>query len=358
MRVMSDATTVKLAEWFAAQLGVDHVAIEDFAGVPAGHSAETLRLTLVWNDGAPQREEVVLRVRPQPPSLLEPYDLRKQYEIMRALESTPVRAPRVLWYEETGELLGREFLVMACAPGDVFERHIPDELTNDPARVRRMSEELVDELAAIHAVNPATLGFLGDGRDFIAEQIAFWGGEMRRVQRGPVPALETLLAELEARVPAPSDVVTLVHGDAKPGNFAFVGSELTATFDWEMSFLGDPMADVAYAQVTWELPGMFTTLPSSLSIDELVTRYEEKSGIATHDLAWHRSFQRYKLGIIMLIASMLFDSGESDDPRFSMMGRVVPLYTVPAFADLGLDNVEDQGAVMARPERLAMLEGS
>ena len=354
---MSDQTTSRLAEWFATQVGVDHVAIEDFAGVPAGHSAETLRLMVVWDDGAPQREEVVLRVRPQPPSLLEPYDLRKQYEIMRALEPTPVRAPRVLWYEETGDVLGREFLVMAYAPGVAYERTIPDELTNDPERVRRMSEELVDELAAIHSVDPATLGFLGDGRDFIAEQIAFWSGEMRRVQRGPLPALESLLAALEASVPPRSDAITLVHGDAKPGNFAFVGRELTASFDWEMSFLGDPMADVAYAQVTWELPGMFTTLPSSLSIDELVTRYEQQSGIATHDLVWHRSFQRYKLGVIMLIASMLFDSGESDDPRFSMMGRVVAMYTTPAFADLGLDNVEDQGAVMARPERLAALEG-
>jgi aminoglycoside phosphotransferase (APT) family kinase protein len=246
---------------------------------------------------------------------------------------------------------------MAFAPGVAYERTIPDELTNDPDRVRRMSEELVDELAAIHTVDPATLGFLGDGRDFIAEQIAFWSGEMRRVQLGPLPALESLLAALEASVPPRSDAITLVHGDAKPGNFAFVGSELTASFDWEMSFLGDPMADVAYAQVTWELPGMFTTLPSSLSIDELVTRYEQQSGIATHDLVWHRSFQRYKLGVIMLIASMLFDSGESDDPRFSMMGRVVAMYTTPAFADLGLDNVEDQGAVMARPERLATLEG-
>lgn len=353
---MSDETTAKLAEWFATQVGVDRVDIEDFAGVPAGHSAETLRLTLVWDDGAPRREDVVLRVRPQPPSLLEPYDLRKQYEIMRALEPTPVRAPRVLWYEQTGDVLGREFLVMAYAPGVAYERTIPDELTNDPARVRRMSEELVDELAAIHAVDPKTLAFLGDGRDFLAEQIAYWSGEMRRVQRGPVPALEALLAALEADVPPRSDAIALVHGDAKPGNFAFVGRELTASFDWEMAVLGDPMADVAYAQVTWELPGMFTTLPSSLSIDELVTRYEEKSGIATHDLVWHRSFQRYKLGVIMLIASMLFDSGESDDPRFSMMGRVVAMYTTPAFAELGLDNVEDQGAVMARPERLATLE--
>ena len=93
-----------------------------------------------------------------------------------------------------------------------------------------------------------------------------------------------------------------------------------------------------------------------MSIDELVTRYEEQSGIGTHDLVWHRSFQRYKLAVIMLIASMLFDSGVSDDPRFAMMGRVVPLYTVPAFAELGLDDVADQGAVMDRPERLATLD--
>ncbi len=347
----------RLATWFAEQLGVDHVVIDDFEGVPTGHSAETIRLSLSWNDGASRQREVVLRVRPRPPGLLEPYDLRKQFDLLRALEPTPVHSPAVLWYESTGTVLGREFFVMEYAEGTVYERAIPDELRADPARVRRMSEALVDELAAIHQVDVRTLTFLGDGGDFIARELAFWRDEMRRVQRGPLPALELLLARLEAERPAESPVVTLVHGDAKPGNFAFVGDRLTASFDWELASLGDPMADVAYAQVTWLLPNMFTNLPSSLTVDELAARYAARTGNAVHDLEWHRALQGFKLGVILLLGAMLFDAGHTDDARLGLRGYGVSMFTTPALAELGISDPPDDGAVLPRPERLAALSG-
>jgi aminoglycoside phosphotransferase (APT) family kinase protein len=345
----------RLATWFADQLGVDAVTIDDFAGVPTGHSAETIKLTLSWDDAGPHREEVVVRVRPEPPGLLEPYDLRMQFDLLRALEPTPVRSPRVLWYEETGDVLGRECFVMECAEGTVYERAIPEELTAEPLRVRRMSEALVEELVAIHAVDVATLSFLGDGRDPVGRELVHWEREMRRVQRGPLPALELLLAELERRRPAPSDVVTLVHGDAKPGNYAFVGDRLSATFDWEMAALSDPMTDLAYAQVTWRLPNMFTTLASSLSTEELAARYADLTGRAVRDLEWHRALQGFKLGVILLLGSMLFDAGHSDDPRLGFMGHGVEMFTTPALAELGIDEPPDQGAVLPRPDRLAKL---
>lgn len=347
----------RLATWFARQVGVDRVVIDDFEGVPTGHSAETIRVTLGWTDGGEHHRDVVLRVRPQPPGLLEPYDLRKQFDLLRALEPTPVRSPAVLWYEPTGEVLGREFFVMECAPGTVYERTIPDELTGDPSRVRRMSEALVDELAAIHGVDVGTLGFLGDGRGFADRELGFWRDEMRRVQRGPLPALERLLERLECERPAESGAVTLVHGDPKPGNFAFVGDELTASFDWELASLGDPMADVAYAQITWLLPNSFTNLPSSLTVDDLVTRYTDRTGNDVHDLEWHRALQGFKLGVILLLGAMLFDAGHTDDARLGLMGYGVSMFTTPALAELGVDDPPDDGAVLPRPERLAALSG-
>ena len=193
----------RLAAWCARQLGVDAVTIDDFAGVPTGHSAETIKLTLSWDDAGPHRQDVVVRVRPEPPGLLEPYDLRMQFDLLEALAPTPVRAPKVLWYEETGAVLGRECFVMECAEGTVYERSIPAELTDDPPRVRRMSEALVDELVAIHDVDTATLSFLTATDDPVGRDLAHWESEMRRVQRGPLPALELLLAELERRRPAP-----------------------------------------------------------------------------------------------------------------------------------------------------------
>src|SRR5215213_7452390 len=93
----------RLTEWFAAQLpNASDVRVEGLDRVEVGHSAETLLMTLVV-DGS--RRDVVVRIRPEPPGLLEPYDLQRQFTILRALEGSAVRSPAVLWYEPTGDVL-------------------------------------------------------------------------------------------------------------------------------------------------------------------------------------------------------------------------------------------------------------
>ena len=352
----ADDTSTALRDWFAAQLpGADDVRIEGLDRVELGHSAETLLLTLAWSErGVEQRRDVVLRMRPPPPGLLEPYDLERQFRILRALEPTPVRAPKAYWYEGTGAVLGREFYVMERLDGTVYERGVPAELDDAPARIARMSLGVIEQIAAIHRVDPeaAGLGFLGDGREFLTRELEHWGGEMRRVQRGPLPALERLLAELIARQPEQSRRITLVHGDPKPGNFAFVDDEVSAVFDWELTALGDPLADIGWAEVNWITPGSFTIRPGGFTTDEFVARYEELSGIPVVHREWYRAFQGFKMCIIMLVASMLFDQGVSDDPRFAYMGMAVDMYTRPALASLGVDDELEPGPVTAREERM------
>jgi hypothetical protein len=100
---------------------------------------------------------------------------------------------------------------------------------------------------------------------------------------------------------------------------------------------------------------MFTTLPSSLTTDELAARYADLTGRAVRDLEWHRSLQGFKLGVIMLLGSMLFDAGHSDDPRLGFMGYGVEMFTTPALAEVGVDEPPEQGAVLPRAERQAKL---
>src|SRR4051812_32770499 len=116
---MEQASSERLREWFAARMpNADDVAVDGIDAITFGHSAETIRMTLSWcEDDERRSREVVLRLRPPPPGLLEPYDLQRQYEIIRALEGTPVRAPRALWYEGSGDVLGREFYVMEHVDG-------------------------------------------------------------------------------------------------------------------------------------------------------------------------------------------------------------------------------------------------
>jgi len=180
----ADATSALLRDWFATELAeADDVRVEGLDRVELGHSAETILLTLAWSAGDDQhRRNVVLRVRPPEPGLLEPYDLEQQFRILRALEPTPVKSPKVLWHEGTGDVLGRPFYVMERVGGTVYERTVPGALAGAPERLRRMSQSLVENLAAIHVVDvqAAGLGFLGDGSGFLPDRHA---GARRRQAR-------------------------------------------------------------------------------------------------------------------------------------------------------------------------------
>jgi aminoglycoside phosphotransferase (APT) family kinase protein len=313
-----------------------------------------LMLAVTWRaNGNDERREVVVRIRPPEPGLLEPYDLRRQFDVLRALETTPVRSPRALWIDETGEVFGRPFYVMERLQGSVYERDIPPELASSPDRIHRMSERVIEQIAAIHLVDLRATGLnaLGDGHDFLECELNHWEGEMHRVQRDPLPALERLLEVLRDRLPKPTPSVTLVHGDTKGGNFAFVDDDVSAVFDWEMTSVGDPMTDIGWLEVTWKITKPFSELSQS-DIERLLGRYEHLTGIVVHNRAWHRALQSFKLAVIMLVGAMHFDAGYNEDQRMAAMGSVVPMTTQAGLRDLGIEDQLESGPVTARQDRI------
>jgi aminoglycoside phosphotransferase (APT) family kinase protein len=346
----------RLRAWLATQFtDAPEVQIQHVDHVDVGHSAEMLTLSLVWGHACTLlRRDVVLRLRPAAPGLLEPYDLRRQFDVLTALGPTAVPTPAALWLEPTGEVLGRPFFVMERVDGEVYEREVPAELVQQPDRVRRMAYHMIDEMARIHAVDLKETGLagLGDGSDFLDRELDRWHRDMVRVARGPLPGLERLYGELRARRPEQSATVTLVHGDMKPGNVAFVADAVSAIFDWEMTDVGDPLTDIGYFELLWRMPVGLPSCPSAPSADELVARYEERSGISVRHREWYRALAAYKVAVISLLASMLFDEGHSDDLRYMEMGFGVPYLTGLGLHDLGIDEEIEPGPVTARSARI------
>ncbi len=345
-----------LSSWIAAQLGdARDVAVEGLNRFQAGYSAEMLMLSVSWRAAVEEhRQDVVVRVRPPEPGLLPPYDLKRQFDILQALDATSVQAPRALWYG-SDQRLGGEFYVMERSPGQAYEQGFAGELPTDPAQVARMCESMIQQLAAIHTVDLDATGLvsIADGRGYLEREIDHWAGEIRRVQRGRLPGLERLLAVLRERRPEQCPTVTLVHGDAKPGNFAFVGDEVSAVFDWEMATLGDPLADIGYAELQWTFPGSITALPGAPTVDDFVARWEYLTGIATRDRHWYRGFQAFKVAVILLVAGQLFEDDHSDDLRFASMVHAVPMMTRIALGHLGINEELEPGPILPSPERLA-----
>jgi aminoglycoside phosphotransferase (APT) family kinase protein len=247
---------------------------------------------------------------------------------------------------------------MERLPGSVYEREIPADLATDPERIRRMCEGIVEQLAAIHTVDLRATGLdaVADGDDYLDRQLDHWAGEVRRVQRGPLPALERLVEVLREQRPERSPAPTLIHGDPKPGNFAFQGSDVSAVFDWEMATVGDPLADIGWAEVVWVM-GSFTSLPGALSTDEFVARWEQLTGIATANRAWYRAFQGMKMAVILLVGSHLLDVGATDDRRFLQMAYGIRPLTERALHELGIDEEFGSGPVLPRQERMQEVVG-
>lgn len=342
----------RLTAWLRIQLpDAGGLRLEGLDRVEFGHSAEMLVLTIVTDA---DEQDVVIRLRPPAPALLEPYDLAKQFTVLRALEGSAVRVPRALWLEDTGDVLGRPFFVMQRMPGTVYELQAPSEPEVSAATVWRMCESLAEQLAAIHTVDIAAagLGSLADGRDHLNREIGHWSSEMQRVKRGTLPALERLLREIEDDRPAPSSAVTLVHGDAKPGNFAFVGGEVSAVFDWELTTIGDPMTDIGYLELLWRMPVGIPSHPAAPVIDEVIAHYAATSGLSVAHREWYRAFNAFKLAVINLVGSRLFDDGATDDQRFMLNAYAIPMFTQMGLAELGVTEQLDDGPVMPSEERM------
>jgi aminoglycoside phosphotransferase (APT) family kinase protein len=345
-----DEVRDRLTGWLQTQLSAtDDLRIEGLDRVEFGHSAEMMVLTIV---SSTDRHDVVIRLRPKPPALLEPYDLTKQFTVLQALEQSAVRAPRALWLEDTGDVLGRPFFVMERVPGTVYELDAPSEV--NAAGIRRMCESLAEQLAAIHTVDVAGAGLdsLDDGRRHLDREIGHWTAEMQRVKRGPLPALERLQRELTASRPSPSPHVTLVHGDAKPGNFAFVGDEVSAVFDWELTTIGDPLTDIGYLELLWRMPVGIPSHTAAPAIEDVIAHYADASGITVVNREWYRAFNAFKLAVINLIGSRLFDDGVTDDQRFMLNAYGIPIFTQMGLADLGVTEQIDDGPVMPSEERM------
>ncbi len=348
----------RLSAWLQTQLPeANDVRIEGLDRVEFGHSAEMLAFGIVTDSS---RRDVVLRLRPRPPALLEPYDVKRQFDILQALDATPVRAPRALWLENSGDVVGRPFFVMERVAGDVYEMQAPDGPEATPDRIRRMCLSMAEQLAAIHRVDlEATgLGNIDDGRGHLDRELDRWATEMRRVQRGPLPALERLLAALKETKPVPCSSVTLVHGDAKPGNFAFAGDEVSAVFDWEMTTVGDPLTDIGWMELLWMQPVGITSHPSAPSVEEFLAHYESVSGIRTQNRSWYRALNAYKMAVICLIGSMLLDQGHSDDQRFILNAYGIAPLTQLGLAELAIDEKLEDGPVMPSDERIAQVQSA
>ena len=330
----------------AAPPGVDLAAVSRYLGrqglraelVSGGRSNLTYR---IWNDEG----EWVLRRPPLGHVLPTAHDMGREYRVITALADTGVPVPRTIAFCNDVDVIGAPFYVMEMVHGIIVgDDGLPDGYASSAEDKRRMAAALVDTLATLHGVDWRAAGLEGFGRPegYLERQVRRWAKQWEGNKTRELPAVDELRRQLERHLPGESDS-TIVHGDYRLGNAIFDAADpgrILAVLDWEMSTLGDPLADLGWLLVYWNDPDAVpdpsrVDLPSGFPPESFVVeRYAATSARAVDDLAFYAALGFYKLAVIAAGIHARYLKGQTVGEGFETVGARPPLLAEEALRAL------------------------
>jgi aminoglycoside phosphotransferase (APT) family kinase protein len=316
-------------------------------------------LTYLLRVGA---HELVLRRPPMGEIAPGAHDMKREYRVLSRLWRVFDRAPRAYVFCDDRAVLGADFFVMERRRGAVIRAAIPPSMRAHPDVGRRIGLALVDAMAELHALDPAAcgLGDLGKPAGFVERQLSGWAKrwELARFDDATAtPAgqqMEELHARLARRLPVPSRA-SIVHNDLKLDNCQFAPADpdrVVSIFDWDMTTLGDPLADLGTLLNYWpdpadpphaqraSNPGLgLMGLPTRA---EIGARYAARTGADVASLRWWEAFALWKTVVVVQQLHRRWVRGESTDPRMASIADRIP--SLIAAARAVLDEAGAQGA--------------
>ncbi|MBO1416831.1 phosphotransferase family protein [Streptomyces sp. FH025] len=286
-------------------------------------------LTYVLGDGT---SRWVLRRPPLGHVLATAHDMGREYRVMTALRDTGVPVPRTLLLDQGEDVLGAPWYLMEYVSG-VAHRDAASLAELGEQRVHALGRKLVETLAELHRIDPASVGLEDFGRPdgYLERQLRRWSKQLEASRSRDLPELDRLHARLAERLPV-SPAPALVHGDYRLDNVLVEGDAITAVLDWEMSTLGDPLTDIGLLVMYTELAGVgggiipsAMTAPGFPKPDELVSYYAELTGRQAEDLDWYVAFASFKLAAVAEGIFFRFQQGRTLGAGFERAGEMAPI---------------------------------
>jgi aminoglycoside phosphotransferase (APT) family kinase protein len=255
-------------------------------------------------------QRYVLRKKPAGQLLASAHAVDREYRVMKALVGTDVPVARMHCLCEDPAVIGTPFYLMEFVEGRIFWDPALPELTN--AQRTAAYEEMNRVIAALHGVDFTAVGMADFGKpgNFVQRQVDRWTRQYRASETEHVPAMEGLIAWLPRHLP-PEGRAAICHGDFRLDNLIWHPTEprVLAVLDWELSTLGDPLADLAYHVLPWRLTaeqfrGMAGRDFAQLGIPserEYLRRYCERSGREVDPAHWefYIAFSLFRLAAIL-----------------------------------------------------------
>lgn len=317
-----------LDAWLAANVGGyrSPLKVSQFKG---GQSNPTYRLD------TPARS-YVLRRKPFGKLLPSAHAVDREFRVISALHRVgyPVAPPYALCADES--VIGAMFYVMALVEGRVmWSGALPSASRGERGAVYRTQ---IETLAQLHQYDPGKIG-LGDyGRpgNYFARQVERWSKQYRASETQDIPEMNRLIEWLPQTVP-PQERVSVVHGDYRLDNLIFDAHEtkIVAVLDWELSTLGDPLADFTYFLMNWSMRPEGRSGIAGLDLEALgIPTVAEASALyckltgrdGLPNLDWYLAYNLFRMSAILQgIAGRIRDGTAASAHAEASAARVMPL---------------------------------
>jgi len=332
----------KLEAWLKAN-------VEGYAGplelrqFKGGQSNPTYQLV------TPDRKYVLRR---KPPGKLLPsaHAVDREFKVISGLNKVNFPVAKAYALCEDDSVLGTMFYVMDNVEGRIlWDLTLPD---SQPAERRAIYEAKIATLAQLHNVDYEAIG-LGDyGRpgNYFARQIDRWTKQYKASETQSIPSMDRLIEWLPQTTPA-DDQTSIVHGDYRLDNMILHPTEprVVAVLDWELSTLGNPLADFSYLLMHWVMPGGERASLAGIedfaawgipTVEEAVAQYCRLTGRdGLPELNWYFAYNMFRLaGICQGIVGRIRDGTAASAHAQTMEARV------PALADAALAFAKKAGA--------------
>ena len=290
--------------------------------------------------------EMVLRRPPFGNQVKTAHDMGREYRVLSQLHPVYAPAPRPFLYCEDPSVLGDAFYVMERRNGVILRKQLPSGLGIDETTAKRLSEALIDNLVALHALDYHSAGLSGLGKPegYVRRQVEGWSKRNVQAMTEALPSMDRIATWLGENLPKESRA-SVIHNDYKYDNLLLHPDDLTrveAVLDWEMATLGDPLMDLGTTLGYWveandpeELQAAAfgpTALPGNLTRSQLIERYEEQSGHKVNNPVFYYCFGVFKIAVIIGQIYARFVRGHTQDPRFAHLDRIVAVMSQQANA--------------------------
>jgi aminoglycoside phosphotransferase (APT) family kinase protein len=263
------------------------------------------------------------------------HDMGREYTAMSALRDTDVPVPTTYAHCADPDVIGAPFYVMERVDGTAY-RSSQQLAALGPERTANIAGEMVDVLAKLHTVDPASVGLGEFGRPagFLERQVRRWGQQLEGSKTTDRPDADELHRRLTARVPSVETGdddrwVGIVHGDYRLDNLLTGADDhVKAVVDWEMATLGDVRTDLALLLVYDRLSSMpaaglvsdVSNAPGYPTAEEHLARYAAARDRDLGDMGFHLGLAYFKLAVILEGIHFRFLQGATVGEGFDRIG--------------------------------------